>query len=741
VTDLSHPWTIPGGITTENAIIKICENDGPGCGLSDEFWISEVRSINVQSPVALADWEAGTTHDILWEWTGLIPYVTIDYTTNGMDYVSIKLNHHNTGDQSGVYHWKVPAAAVSPPNSCVIRVKKLEDTPEGESDPFTVSLPRSLEIVYPNGGEVLLNSFEYAVEWNSTGTIDNVDLLCSDDGGDTWESVAIGIPNASPYMWTAPYLNSTDCRMRVVSSEGRVVSDDSDDPFRIAPALASHIGVESRTFHVGAMDCKVGVYITNNEDLSGFTLPLEFRAVVTTPPGLGASTGATEPFIAESFVVETSGRLEAGGFDDLMTLDIYSQPGAQTCSGPESHTFTTEGMTLDFLTSPSAILLRLPNPTYPCLPAGSDGVPGTGDPSIILTFGVGDVPGVFEIDTCCIGPGEHATTWNCLSGQPQVARFTKGTITIVEMAAYRCDGTDESDKYLEDFESGVIGGWDYMYSTDGLQSGTNPVGEWSTTFDANALAGTYSINLLADAQVDGWPYRVEAALSDTFPFLPDLTATVRFDDIQGTGGTGVSFFQIAVLSAEDTTQRVTYGFSTTGDAGGTIKQTVSPGEEISFSRNIESDFVQETGLPLIGDVILRLLARADYAEDFPAPRRTEVRIDDIRFAGDGWGDLCDNCPFDYNPGQKDTDSNGVGDVCECTCPHQGDIEPDGFLTALDLAACIDILFAGSVDAKERWCPSPRMDLDCDGFSTALDLAVLIDHLFAGGDGPCDPCSP
>jgi hypothetical protein len=77
----------------------------------------------------------------------------------------------------------------------------------------------------------------------------------------------------------------------------------------------------------------------------------------------------------------------------------------------------------------------------------------------------------------------------------------------------------------------------------------------------------------------------------------------------------------------------------------------------------------------------------------------------------------------------------------CDCPNQGDIEPDGFITALDLSACIDILFGGAEDVQDEGCPSPKFDLDCDGFSTALDLSALIDHLFVGGPGPCDPCSP
>ena len=92
-------------------------------------------------------------------------------------------------------------------------------------------------------------------------------------------------------------------------------------------------------------------------------------------------------------------------------------------------------------------------------------------------------------------------------------------------------------------------------------------------------------------------------------------------------------------------------------------------------------------------------------------------------------------------GLADTGSVTITVQDGCLCPAQGDFDDDLFVTPIDLAAEIDILFAGRVDIHDPGCPTTRADLDCDDFATALDLSAMIDYLFAGGSPPCDPCSP
>jgi hypothetical protein len=92
------------------------------------------------------------------------------------------------------------------------------------------------------------------------------------------------------------------------------------------------------------------------------------------------------------------------------------------------------------------------------------------------------------------------------------------------------------------------------------------------------------------------------------------------------------------------------------------------------------------------------------------------------------GDICDNCPEIYNPDQADSDSNGVGDVCEYIC---GDVNNDGDVNVADAVYMINNIFLGGPPPEHP----DAFDVNGDGQNNVADPVYLINYIFNFGPAP------
>ncbi|NUN08494.1 MAG: VCBS repeat-containing protein [Ignavibacteriaceae bacterium] len=90
-----------------------------------------------------------------------------------------------------------------------------------------------LNLVKPNGGEVIAAGSVYNVTWTATG-VTSLKIEFTSDNGSDWNTVAASVNAASgSYQWTVPDINSAQCRIRISDANNSSVSDSSSTLFTI----------------------------------------------------------------------------------------------------------------------------------------------------------------------------------------------------------------------------------------------------------------------------------------------------------------------------------------------------------------------------------------------------------------------------------------------------------------------------------------------------------------------------
>ena len=98
------------------------------------------------------------------------------------------------------------------------------------------SLPDALQLVSPNGGEVLNPYTDAPIKWTFTD-VNRVNLFYSTNNGSSWTAIASDVPaDALQYSWSVPNTPSTNCRVKVVAADV-ALEDISNSKFTISDAF------------------------------------------------------------------------------------------------------------------------------------------------------------------------------------------------------------------------------------------------------------------------------------------------------------------------------------------------------------------------------------------------------------------------------------------------------------------------------------------------------------------------
>jgi hypothetical protein len=226
-----YAWTVPNTLS-EQCLVKVTALDGGGeYDVSNTvFTISSPPTITVTKPNGGENLQTGSTQAITWTSTGNIDSINIAYSTDsGATWTPIASAIANTGS----FNWTVPS---TPSTNCLVRVNDVVGTAVDSSNlVFTISLPPTITVTKPNGGENWLTGSTQVITWTSTGSVGNVKIEYSTNNGSFWSIITSSMGNTGTYSWNVPNTPSTNCRVRIGETDGNPI-DISDAVFTITQA-------------------------------------------------------------------------------------------------------------------------------------------------------------------------------------------------------------------------------------------------------------------------------------------------------------------------------------------------------------------------------------------------------------------------------------------------------------------------------------------------------------------------
>ncbi|MFC1509071.1 T9SS type A sorting domain-containing protein [Candidatus Omnitrophota bacterium] len=222
----SYSWNLPD-ISSDKMLVRITDTLVP-----EEYDISigeftlAPPSLVLTAPTGGITLEAEKSAVITWNQIG-VDRLTIEYTIDrGVTWNKIV---DNIDAAVGSFIWLTPN--IDTPD-VKIRIYNPDDTSfYDETDTSFAIQSKFIDIIYPNGGEIVTNGEATTVIWSVSSNITNVLIEFSLDGGESWVSLDKVNGNRGSYTFSPDFVPSSSCLIRISDSVELAYFDTSDDVF------------------------------------------------------------------------------------------------------------------------------------------------------------------------------------------------------------------------------------------------------------------------------------------------------------------------------------------------------------------------------------------------------------------------------------------------------------------------------------------------------------------------------
>jgi hypothetical protein len=119
------------------------------------------------------------------------------------------------------------------------------------ADEYAISFPATITVTSPNGGEILRSRSMHPITWMTTGTIADVKIEYTIDGGTNWTTIIASTANRNFFAWRVPAADSSTGLVRVSEASTGIPSDVSDAVFTLV-AERRIIGLSKTASHIPA---------------------------------------------------------------------------------------------------------------------------------------------------------------------------------------------------------------------------------------------------------------------------------------------------------------------------------------------------------------------------------------------------------------------------------------------------------------------------------------------------------